>query len=63
MRARAGAVQQDFREFWMGLYSARIVDQCVRAETGYLGGQRKMNFPGEPSEWIIRVIAAVPPGH
>jgi len=55
------AVQQQFREIQFGIFFALILNQCVRAETGYLGGERKMSMPSQPSEWVISITAARPP--
>lgn len=61
MVAGVGAVQQQFRELQLGLYLARILSQCVRAETEYLGGERKMSMQNQPSEWVVSIVAARPP--
>lgn len=55
------AVPQQFSELLFGTSLAKIVYRCVRAETGYLGGERTMGMPGKPSNWIAKVFAAGPP--
>ncbi len=58
MLAGTGAVRQSSREVATGVYLAHVLNRCVRAETGYLGGFVKMRKDRQTTEWLLSIFAA-----
>ncbi len=52
------AVPSSFSEIEVGVFSARIVRECVNARTGYFGGQKQYSAS---LDWVISIFAVGPP--